>query len=94
MLMLENGTGFTYAYAHTYSMGDTSIRVSDEAKQRLDLYKREGESYEDVIIRLTERDKWAGFGVLSETDTDTREAMDKVREKMRGNVEDDIDELE
>ncbi|WP_336326836.1 DUF7557 family protein [Halovenus sp. HT40] len=75
-------------------MGDTSIRVSDEAKQRLDLYKREGESYEDVIIRLTERDKWAGFGVLSETDTDTREAMDTVREKMRGNVEDDIDELE
>ncbi len=83
-----------YAYAYTHDMGDTSIRVSDEAKQRLDLYKREGESYEDVIIRLTERDKWAGFGVLSETDTDTREAMDTVREKMRGNVEDDIDELE
>ena len=83
-----------YAYTYTHIMGDTSIRVSDEAKHRLDLYKREGESYEDVILRLTERDKWAGFGALAETETDTRAAMDTVREKMRGTVEDDIDELE
>ncbi|MXR50400.1 sugar metabolism cluster protein [Halovenus sp. WSH3] len=75
-------------------MADTSIRVSDEAKQRLDLYKREDESYEDVILRLTERDKWAGFGLLSETDTDTRDAMNGIRAEMRETVDSDIGELE
>ena len=71
-------------------MGDTSIRVSDEAKRRLDLYKREGESYEEVILRLTERDKWAGFGAFSDTSGETREGMAKVRAEMRDRIEDDI----
>ncbi|WP_458190393.1 DUF7557 family protein [Haladaptatus sp. NG-WS-4] len=75
-------------------MGDTSIRVSDEAKGRLDLYKREGESYEDVIMRLTERDKWAGFGVLAETDSETRSGMERVREEMREGMTDDIEDVE
>jgi predicted CopG family antitoxin len=73
-------------------MGDTSIRVSDEAKRRLDLYKRDDESYEDVILRLTERDKWAGFGVLSDTGTDTREGMEKMREEMREGTTADIEQ--
>ena len=72
-------------------MGDTSIRVSEEAKHRLDLYKREGESYEDVIMRLTARDKWAGFGVLSETETETRAGMKKVRRQLRGGMVEDIE---
>ncbi len=67
-------------------MGDTSIRVSEEAKDRLDLYKREGESYEDVILRLTERDKWAGFGILSETERETRPGMNRMREQMRSRM--------
>ncbi|MFC6756702.1 antitoxin VapB family protein [Halomicroarcula sp. GCM10025894] len=45
-------------------MSGTTIRLSEEAKERLTLLKRKGESYEDVIMRLTETDKWAGFGVL------------------------------
>lgn len=72
-------------------MGDTSIRISEEAKRRLDLYKQEGDSYEDVIIRLTERDQWAGFGVLSDTDTDTREGMDKLRDEFRTGMTEDIE---
>lgn len=72
-------------------MGDTSIRVSDEAKQRLDLHKREGESYEDVILRLTERNQWAGFGVLSDTETGTREGMEKIRDEMREGMTNDIE---
>jgi predicted CopG family antitoxin len=72
-------------------MGDTSIRVSDEAKRRLDLYKHEGESYEDVILRLTERDKWAGFGVLSDTETDTREGLEQLREEMREGTTTDVE---
>jgi predicted CopG family antitoxin len=64
-------------------MADTTIRVSEETKRRLDLHKREGESYEEVIVRLTGRDKWAGFGALEETDGDTRAGMRDVRERMR-----------
>jgi len=75
-------------------MGDTSIRVSEEAKHRLDLFKREGESYEDVILRLTDRDKWAGFGVLAETDGETRAGMAKMRKQMRTGMADDIAEGE
>lgn len=67
-------------------MGTTSIRVSEDLKQRLDLYKREGESYEDVIRRLTERDRWAGFGALADAETDTQRAMAKVRDAMREGV--------
>ncbi|ELZ12079.1 sugar metabolism cluster protein [Natrinema mahii] len=73
-------------------MGDTSIRVSDEAKDRLDLHKREDESYEDVILRLTEGDKWAGFGVLSETDTETRAGLETMREELRAGTRDRIEE--
>ena len=73
-------------------MSDTSIRVSEEAKQRLDLFKREDESYEDVILRLTERDQWVGFGVLGDTETDTRTGMEKMREQMRAEMDADIEE--
>lgn len=73
-------------------MSDTSIRVSEEVKGRLDLYKREDESYEDVIMRLTERDKWAGFGVLADEPGDTRAGMATMREKMREGMADDIEE--
>lgn len=75
-------------------MSDTSIRVSDEAKARLDLYKREGESYEDVIMRLTERDKWAGFGALSDTDGETRTGMQRMRDEMRSGTTDRIEDGE
>lgn len=75
-------------------MGDTSIRASDEAKRRLDLHKREGESYEDVILRLTDGDKWAGFGVLGDTDTDTRAGMEQLRDEMRTGMADDIEKTE
>lgn len=73
-------------------MGDTSIRVSEAAKQRLDLYKREGESYEEVIMRLTERDQWAGFGALADTDTETRAGLNRMREQLRTGMADDIED--
>ena len=73
-------------------MSGTTIRLSEEAKARLTLLKREGESYEDVIMRLTETDKWAGFGVLGETDTETSEAMARLRDEMRSGLADDIGE--
>ena len=73
-------------------MSDTSIRVSEEAKARLDLHKRENESYEDVILRLTERDKWTGFGALPDSGAEVREGMNRIREEMRDGTTDDIEE--
>lgn len=75
-------------------MSGTSIRVSDKTKDRLDLFKRENESYEDVIRRLTERDKWAGFGVLANTDGDTRDGLQRIREAMREGTTADIEDAE
>ncbi|MFA9417894.1 antitoxin VapB family protein [Natrinema sp. HArc-T2] len=69
----------------------TSIRLSEEAKSRLDLFKGDDESYNDVIIRLTSDDKWAGFGIASSTDD---EGMDEIREEMRSRMDDHIEELE
>lgn len=70
-------------------MGDTSIRLSREAKQRLELHKREGESYDDVIRRLTSRNKWAGFGIAEDVD---REGMRRLREQMNADMSDRIAE--
>lgn len=72
-------------------MADTSIRVSEETKHRLDLYKSDEESYEDVIRRLTERDKWAGFGVLAESEGKTRAGMSKIRNAMRDGMTEDLE---
>lgn len=61
-------------------MSSTTIRLSEETKHRLDALKREGESYEEVIRRLTERDRWETFGMVSETDPDTaRDGLDEIR---------------
>ncbi len=73
-------------------MGDTSIRLSDTAKERLDLHKREDESYNDVILRLTSRDRWAGFAIASGETEATREGMAELRQSMRRRMERDIEE--
>ncbi|CAI50423.1 DUF217 family protein [Natronomonas pharaonis DSM 2160] len=72
----------------------TSIRLSEEAKSRLDLYKREGESYDDVIIRLTSDDKWAGFGVASSDPKESREGMEAIRDRMRSRMDDHVEKLD
>ena len=74
-------------------MSDTSIRLSVEAKERLARHKRPGESFEDVIIRLTSDDKWAGFGALSDADGDLQAGMERVREEMRDGIARDVDEM-
>lgn len=71
-------------------MGDTSIRLSSEAKQRLDVHKREGESYEDVILRLTESDKWAAFGIADSGAA--VEGMERIRDDSRSRGTDRIEE--
>lgn len=71
--MLDRGTGmgfgsFKYSmYAYTY-MGTKTISLTDEAYERLKACKREGESFSDVVNRITggERDVWKGFGTYSD----------------------------
>lgn len=74
-------------------MSDTSIRLSDAAKKRLDIYKREGESYNDAIIRLTSKDRWAGFGIAAGDSSDARDGVDEIRSSMRRQMERDIEEM-
>lgn len=71
-------------------MGDTSIRVSDEAKRRLELEKREGESFDDVLMRLTKSDKWRGFGALADEEQDTKDGMERIRRETRSGFGDDV----
>lgn len=73
-------------------MSDTSIRISEQAKHRLDLLKRDDESYDDVIRRLTTQDKWAGFGAVEADEEAFREAVRDVREESRRNMAEDIGE--
>ncbi|WP_121822998.1 antitoxin VapB family protein [Halostella salina] len=73
-------------------MADTTIRVSNETKERLAMLKREGESFEDVIVRLTADEKWTGFGALSDADGDPREGMERMRREMRDGVANDLED--
>lgn len=73
-------------------MSDTSIRVSDATKQRLELLKREGESYDDVIARLTARDDWAGFGIASGDPEAAREGLAAIHRSMREEMDRDVEE--
>ena len=69
-------------------MGDTSIRLSTEAKNRLDLFKKDNESYNDAIMRLTERDQWAGFGIAHGDPANARDGLDDIRQQMRSTIDD------
>jgi len=70
----------------------TTIRLSDEAKERLDLHKREGESYDDVIRRLTTRDKWNGFGIVDDDPEGVRQGLERIRDEANDAMIDDIGE--
>ena len=81
----------TYPRAYVFvCMRQTSIRLSEEAKARLDEYKRRGESYEDVIRRLTTKDNWAGFGAFSVDE----EGMEEIRQELREDMDEDVDDLD
>ena len=75
-------------------MGETAITITDEARNRLDFHRRDEESYSDVILRLTEQDKWAGFGIASGNSEDTREGMKNIREEMNQTVEEDTERMD
>lgn len=60
-------------------MGTKSLTITDEAYERLRAHKREGESFTETIIRLTEsEDPMSGFGAMSDADG-FREAVENAR---------------
>lgn len=61
-------------------MSSKNITITEEAYERLAEYKREGESFTDVVLRLTgdEREVTAGFGAMADVDG-FRDAVEGTR---------------
>ena len=55
-------------------------------------HKRDDESYDDVGLRLTGGDRWAGFGAFAETDADeAADGLAEIRDDMNEERSDRID---
>lgn len=69
-----------YVYIYTY-MGSKTISITENAYHRLRARKRRGESFTDVILRLTERRPLSEFaGVLDEeTGRALADALEEAR---------------
>jgi predicted CopG family antitoxin len=59
-------------------MSRTSIPVDDSTKKTLDKLKREGETWDEFLTRVTRDEEPIEFGSWSEDEAD--EAMDRLRE--------------
>lgn len=62
-------------------MATTHIRISNEAKERLEARKRPEESYTDVILRLTERDDEVRRFIGKYADVDLEAGIERVKER-------------
>lgn len=70
---------------------DEQIRVSDRVKRILDRYRREGESYNDVLERVLDEDEggdfYDGFGRWSDEKADrVREQREQAKEKRKAQM--------
>jgi predicted CopG family antitoxin len=72
-----------------------SIRLSDEAYERLAAHKREDETFSDVVLRLAgERSLLDLAGILSDEEADAlRDAVAERRERRRRSLEERAEEL-
>lgn len=66
----------------TERMATDHIRISVEAKRRLESRKREDESYTDVIMRLTDRNDDAERFVGKYDDVDLAAGVENVKDRM------------
>jgi len=72
-----------------------SIRLSEEAYERLDAHKREEETFSEVVLRLAgERSLLELAGILSDEEADAlRDAVDERRERRAEELEETADRM-
>lgn len=72
---------------------ETTLSLPDEAYDRLEARRRDGETLADVIDRLDddEIDIYRGFGIFA--DTDIERAVAEVEREMDADFEERIDEM-
>jgi len=72
-----------------------SIRLSEEAYERLAAHKGEDETFSDVVLRLAgERSLLELAGVLSDDEADAlRDAVDERRERRSDDLEETADRM-
>ena len=72
-----------------------SIRLSEEAYERLAAHKREDETFSEVVLRLAgERSLLEIAGILSDEEADAlRDAVDERRERRAGELEETADQM-
>ncbi len=63
-------------------MATDHIRISEDAKERLESRKREGESFTDVIMRLTDRDADVRRFIGKYDDVDLEAGVENVTERL------------
>jgi len=66
-----------------------TIRVSDEVKDRLEDLKREDESFDDLLDRLsrTEKDVEASAGFLQDVDDDFESRVARAHDELNESIE-------
>jgi len=71
-------------------MADKTIRISEENWRRLAELKEEGDSFDDVVTRLTTSDRWSGFGALDRTGVadEMQDAHERLSDEFRRRVDD------
>lgn len=73
-----------------------SIRLSEEAYERLAAHKREDETFSDAVLRLAgERSLLERAGILNDEEADAlRDAVDERRERRTGELETIADRMD
>jgi predicted CopG family antitoxin len=71
-------------------MADKTIRISEENWRRLEELKEDGDSFDDVVTRLTTGDRWSGFGALAETGV--AEGMEDAHARLNDELRRRVDE--
>lgn len=72
-----------------------SIRLSEEAYERLAAHKRENETFSEVVLRLAgERSLLEIAGILSDKEAETlRDAIDERRERRAKELEETANQM-
>lgn len=94
MLERNDGKGITESAYNCMHMSK-SIRLSEDAYERLAAHKREGETFSDVVLRLAgERSLMELAGILTDDEADAmREAVEERRARRGEDLENVADEM-